>query len=226
MKHTAFFIALLFLAFTASAQHDVDRPVSSFSKIRVFNKVKVHLVKGSKISVRIKTNDNITTQDVVTEVKNNELKIKLRTKVYRDIKVDAYVTYTDLQELSASAGGKIVSNGTMEVDNLTVEAGAGARIEIPVTADFITASASSGGEISLKGSANNLKATAGSGGVIDTYHLKAKEAYVKANTGGHVDVQPLEVLEARAYTGGIVNYKGNPKKLDTKKSVGGTINQQ
>lgn len=61
------------------------------------------------------------------------------------------------------------------------------------------------------------------GGTLSAYKLEADNTIVKANTGGNAKVMAVESIDARANTGGSIIYKGDPKKVQRKDGLSGSV---
>ncbi len=225
MRHNLLFLVAILFSLTAAAQEDgrkiETRNVASFDKVRVSKGINVTLVEGETPQAEIHIK-NADLSDVITESKKNILTLKMKTKIYKDVSVQVFVTYQTLREISVGAGGSVDGKTTLFADQLMMDAGMDGSIELDVDVDVLEASVSAA-RITLAGEAQTIEVKATTGGKFEGKELKSKKAYVKANTGGNATVWATELLDASAGTGGTVEYTGNPPKVETKETLGGTI---
>lgn len=216
-------IAVLLMSAPILAQETQTRNIGRFTGVKVAEGIDVYLIKGDKESAKVEVYGT-SIQNVITEVSGSYLKVHMRDGNYRGrVEVKVFVTYTELQKLSASSAGNIYSQGVIKTSSLEVGSSSAGNIEIEVDAGEIDISASSAGEIEIKGRGKSLKADASSAGEIDAYDLEVDNVTVDASSAGSVKVNVREALNANASSGGSVRYRGNPSKSITNSSSGGSV---
>ncbi len=226
MKHLVFISLFTFVAALSSVAQDKvptqARETVSFDKIKTSKGINVTLVEGKKEAIEVRiTSGNF--EDVITEVVNKELIIKMKTKIYKNMAVQVYVTYKTLRSVDAGSGSTIDSDNTIFGDKLLLSVGADAVIELDVDVNTIEASATAG-RILLSGTCKNQNVTTSTGGKYFAYTLESQNVVAKTSVGGQIEVNVKGSLTASASTGGNIDYKGNPTKIDRKESMGGKIN--
>ncbi len=213
---------VLVLAGRVSGQESEVRQVGSFSGIKSAEAVDVYLKKGDKESVRVEVNGT-RLSDVITEVSGSYLKIHMASGNYRKTNVKVYVTYTNLDKISASSASNIFSEGTIKTSSIDISASSAATVEVSLDAGTVTADVSSAGDIVLEGRSRSLEVEASSAGDIDAYRLESEDVRARASSAGSVKVTATKSLDARASSGGDVRYRGNPLKTNTDSSSGGSV---
>ncbi|MFZ1807703.1 MAG: head GIN domain-containing protein [Cyclobacteriaceae bacterium] len=204
------------------AQSSEVRSVGSFSGIKSAEAVDVYLKKGDKESVRVETTGT-SLSDVITETSGSYLKIHMASGNFRRTNVKVYVTYVNLDKISASSASNVFSEGTIKTSTIEINASSAASVEISLDATEVTADVSSAGDIVLEGRAKVLEAEASSAGDVDAYRLESESVRARANSAGSVKVTATKSLDARASSGGDVRYRGNPLKTNTDSSSGGSV---
>ncbi len=229
MKHIiTFSIITLFLAAGTFAQeknqekHKQIRKVGSFDKVKATKGINVTLIEGTKEQAVV-TIVNGTVADVITELNNKRLTVKMKTKIYKDVAVQVFVTYVIIREINAGSGASIDAENTISADKLLIEGGADSEIVLDIDVNALEASISAG-RMELEGTAKSQVVKANAGGKYLSYDLTSDETIAKANTGGRIEVTVNESIKATAFNGGTVNYKGDPSKIDKKTSLGGKVN--
>ena len=87
----------------------------------------------------------------------------------------------------------------------------------------LTSIVNSGGKLFLSGKVTNHQSSVSSGGACEAETFEAEQTKVNVTAGGMAYVYATELLEARVTAGGIIRIYGNPKKMVTKKAIGGKI---
>jgi hypothetical protein len=217
-------IVLVLLTTVAGlAQESQTRNVGHFTGVKVAEGIDVYLIKGDKESAKVEVYGT-PIQNVVTEVSGSYLKVHMKDGNYRGrVEVKVFVTYTQLEKLSASSAGNIYSQGVIRTSTLEVGSSSAGNIEIEVEGGDLDLSASSAGEIEIKGKAKSLKADASSAGEIDAYDMEVESVVVEASSAGSIKVNVKDALTANASSGGSIRYRGNPSKSITNSSSGGSV---
>lgn len=206
----------------ASAQQTENRSVNSFKGVKVGEGIDVYLKKGDKEAVRVEVT-GIKTGDVITEVSGDYLKIHMREGNYRDKTVKVYVTYVEVNKLSASSAANIFAENPIKTKTLTLSASSAATIDIQIEVDELTASASSAADLELKGKAIKVSIEASSAGEVDAYELASEIAEAEVSSAGSAKVSVTKEIRAEASSGGVIRYKGNPERSNTNSSSGGSV---
>lgn len=205
------------------AQQTEVREVGSFSGIKSGEAIDVYLKKGDKESVKIEAT-SAKLSDVLTEISGSYLKIHMRSGIYRNkgtIKV--YVTYVNLNKISASSASNVFSEGTIKTNLMDISVSSAAQIELKIESENLTIDASSAGDIVLEGKAKSLEVEASSAGDVDAYNLESERVEARASSGGSVKINVTKELDAQASSGGSIRYRGNPMKTNSDSSSGGSV---
>ena len=122
-----------------------------------------------------------------------------------------------LTNISATSGTDITFTNLFEGEALTVHATSAARIDGAIRYGSLMLSATSGADITL---------TATSGANIDASALVSEEVSASATSGAHVKTYAHTRLTAKATSGAIVVYYGNPTQTDISATSGGSIRKR
>nr|WP_319398233.1 head GIN domain-containing protein [uncultured Carboxylicivirga sp.] len=220
-------ISTLILSFTLicglQAQDDDSniqkqvRKMGSFDRVKASKGVNVTLIEGDKESVEVNIR-NGELGDVITELKSRQLVVKMKTRIYKDMAVQVYVTYKTIREIETGSGGSIDAENTIYADKLKIRAGTDSNIELDVDVNAIEASGNAA-RIELSGACKVQEVNMGTGGKYLSYPLESNEAVVKSTLGSNVEITVNEKLNASTGTGGAVYYKGEPSKIQIKGKV-------
>src|SRR5918993_4061661 len=95
-------VVTLFLATAALAQESQTRNIGHFTGVKVAEGIDVYLTRGEKESAKVEVYGT-SLQNVMTEVSGSYLKVHMRDGNYHGrVEVKVFVTYTSLENLSAS----------------------------------------------------------------------------------------------------------------------------
>jgi hypothetical protein len=193
-----------------------------FTKIKVSTGLDLYISQGSKNQITVEADENL--QDIIrTEVKDGVLRIYSEKNIWRAKARKVYVTVETLEALTATSGSDVYTNEALEVNNLNISATSGADIHVSVDANTIETTATSGSNIEVFGASNNHISKATSGASIDAYQLRSKNVTVKVTSGANINVYASESIDAKATSGGDIDFKGSPKKVNKKTSSGGSV---
>ncbi len=196
--------------------------IENFSKIKVSTGLELYITQGIKQQITIEADDNLH-EIIVTKIENGTLKIYSEKNIWNAKAKKIHVTVDNLTSIIANSGAAIKSETVLNVNSLQVVATSGANIEVEVNGATIISTATSGANLKLKGTTSLHKTNATSGASIKAFNLKSD--YVKANvtSGADITIYATKDLDARATSGGDIEYKGNPEKINKNASSGGSI---
>jgi hypothetical protein len=193
-----------------------------FTKIKVSTGLDLYISQGSKNQITVEADENL--QEIIrTEVNDGILKIYSKKNIWKAKARKVYVTIKNLEALTATSGADVYTNEALEVNNLNINATSGADIHVSVDANTIETTATSGSNIEVSGISNNHISKATSGASIDAYQLRSKNVTVKVTSGANINVYASESIDAKATSGGDIDFKGSPKKVNKKTSSGGSV---
>lgn len=223
MRNTLVFVIVLFLTIPASAQQTETRQVGAFSGVKAAEGVDVYLKKGDKEEVKVVV-DGTDPSNIITEVSGSYLKIHRKDGRYRPgVDAKVYVTYVNINKLSASSAGSIFSEDTIAAGSMEISASSAGTIEVTIRASSLSVSSSSAADVELKGTVRDFSADVSSAGEIDADDLEAMEVEAQASSGGSMKVNVKESLEANASSAGSIRFRGNPDRSITNSSSGGSV---
>jgi hypothetical protein len=199
-----------------------NRTIGSFTGVKAMEGVSVYLKKGDKESARVEVSGT-SPSNVLTEISGSYLKVHMRDGNYRNSNAKVYVTYVQVDKLSASSAGSIYSDSPVKASSMEVSASSAGTIEVTLEAGMVEVNASSAGDVELKGKTKTLRVDVASAGEADTYDLEAENVEAEAASAGSAKINVTKSLEARASSGGSIRYRGNPDKQVTDSSSGGSV---
>src|ERR1043165_5289482 len=129
------------------AQKNETRSVGSFKGVKVSQAIDVYLKKGDKESVKVVVS-GADLSDVVTEVDGTTLRVKMKDNIggfFSKADVKAYVTYVNIERISASSAASVFSEGIIKTSSIDIGASSAANIEISLESNFAMVDVASAG---------------------------------------------------------------------------------
>ena len=211
----------LAMAITVNAQ-DVFK-LEHFDELVASGKVEVILQKGEQAQAVVETN-GLEESDININIHEGVLKINMVKSLIRDDEeITVYLTYQQLNRIKAQAGAEITAKNTIETNRLILKVVSGAEMALTVATGDLDVVVSEGGQLELEGTTNSLDARASSGGMLEAFDLESNYTYITSNTGGVAEVVANKKIEAKANTGGQIEYKGKPEIKEFSNFLSGNI---
>ena len=217
-----FLLLIIAIVFNAPAQNKVVRDIDPFDKAKVSDNLKVTFIKSDREKITIVTN-NVGYDKVVTESSGRELRIKMKTGVYKNSDVQIEVEYVTLRSLEATNNADVKFSDTVKTGQFSLKATGGAVINIKAELDALEASLSNGGRIEISGSAELQEVDANLGSKYHAYEFETENGFVKSNTNSDMVVWVKNRLEASAGSKAELKYRGKPADVKSNTSLGGKI---
>ena len=202
------------------------RNVGDYDGIKCAGSLDYILVRGTEGNLKIEGEENLL-EYIVTKIKGNNLVVKvedgvnLRPSWNKTIKIT--IPFEDINRVSLSGSGDLWSEDTINAEDLDVSLAGSGDIILKVEANSIDGSVSGSGDLTIKGKTNNLEASVAGSGDFHGFNLEANHTVVSVAGSGDAEVVSNESLKARVAGSGDIEYRGNPKKEDTKVSGSGSI---
>jgi len=238
MKRSKFISLILVIVFTTSAFGQIrprvsgsgkvvseDRKAGYFNAVKVSSGIDVYLTQGQKESIKVEADDNLH-EYIITEIKDNTLKVYSKANIRKAEAKKVYVTIKDVEKLSASSAGDLFGETLIKSDELYLSASSAGDIKIKVEVNKLKCKISSSGDINIEGVADELEADLSSAGDLKAYDLKTRVADVSTSSAGDARITVTEKLRARASSAGDIYYQGNPKQVDAHSSSAGGIHKK
>lgn len=215
-------VTVLFFATTlVFAQNPKNKNVGDFNEVKVFDLIKVSLVKSDENKVMITGED---VDDVEIIIKNNTLKVRMKfDRSFDGTKTFVAIHYTDLKVIDANEGAIVVGNELITQDNIELRAQEGASIIVGLDVDTVNVRAVSGGIIETRGKANTQDITLNTGGIYEGRDFETKNTTVKVRAAGEAEVKASNSVDARITAGGNIDIYGDPQIVTKKQTFGGSI---
>lgn len=199
----------------------ITKKLGDFNKVTSFDQIDVRLIQGTENKIILSGNG---ADEVELINKNGELKIRMPlSKTMNGDNISATVYFITIDAVEANEGSRISSEVIFEGLNFNIIAKEGAEIKLLLNVDSVTIKVSSGATVNLEGSAKNQDGLSNSGGHLVAKELVTLQTIITANAGGEATVYATDFVDAKVRAGGEIAIYGNPKRVNKKTILGGTI---
>jgi citrate lyase gamma subunit len=202
-----------------------ERKAENFSGIKVSSGIDVYLKQGNNETISVEADENLH-EYIITEVKQGVLHVYTDANIRRAERKRVYVTMRDIESIQTTSAGDVIGETPVKSDRLKLSASSAGDIKLEVYAKDIEANISSSGDVTLTGEADFLEVDLSSAGDLNAYNLEVREADVSVSSAGDADIYVSERIKARASSAGDINYRGNPKYVDSHSSSAGGIHKR
>jgi hypothetical protein len=199
----------------------ITTKLGDFNKVTSFDQIDVRLIEGSENKIILSGNE---VDEVELINKNGELKIRMPlSKTMTGDGISATVYFKKIDAVEANEGSRISSEEIFKGLNFDIIAKEGAKVKILLEVDRVKSKISSGAIVNLEGSAKNQDILITSGGELEAKELVTFQTIVTINAGGEATIYAIDFVDAKTRAGGDIIVYGNPKELNQKTVMGGSI---
>ncbi len=197
------------------------RSLPSFDSIDFSGKGQIALITGDKHEIRVEIYENLLPL-LITEVKNNRLKVKFEKSVRSDKPIRFYITAPEYKELSFSGGVSVKSAGPLVSEMIELDFSGASEAILEFQTDFLETSIFGAGDMAFSGVAEYHKIVVSGAGEIRAFDLRTKKTELTISGAGDAEIYAEEVLKVKISGAGDVVYKGEPV-VEKKISGAGSI---
>lgn len=211
--------AMLVTFFSCSVAQRVEqesRDIGPFSQIKVEKGIDLILIQNSDNRQLSITARNFDLEDVITEVRGETLFLSKRGSTFGNSGVDITVPFTTLNEINASGGSDIENSGTLDLEELKIEASGGSDLDLNLKVYYLECQLSGGSDAELVGSGKAAFYSASGGSDIDANRFETEKATLRLSGGSDVDVFATEEVDIEASGGSDVNINGGAQVIRDK----------
>ena len=223
IKCTLFFsIILLSNLIFSVAQEPVIKYLKNFNSLYVNGNIKVEIYPSDSPGIGLVVK-NTSPDNIVYEIKDFTLNLRLKTNTPKDADVIIKVYYKILNEIFVTSGAFVISDIPIKGKAITFIARMGGKIDLQINMSSLEASVSLGSVVTVSGNVQKQIVNTATGGIYSAYQLESADTHVKASTGATAKVIAGRLIDATASLGGSIGYKGNPVSTYFKTNLGGEI---
>ncbi|WP_170878424.1 head GIN domain-containing protein [Daejeonella lutea] len=206
-----------------------NRPVSSFSAIKVGGIAHVYLTRGETEKVDVEVNNKDFNDRLIVEVVNNVLVIRMKQSEngkgqnYGNAKVRINVSYKNLNKIDASGVTHVYGESLIESDKVDIGMSGVSTVKLNVKSNELNIDGSGTSNITLTGSTKRLTAKTSGVSNIKAYDLSAEDVISESSGASNIYVSASKTLSAKASGASNVNYKGDAKVDNNESSIASRV---
>ena len=192
--------------------------VKNFDEIKVEGAIKLVITQDSSYSIRVEADSNIITY-VKAKVSGSELKIKLDDANYCG--QDSIVVHAgigELKELNLSGAVEVAGEGPIYAGDVDFTFSGASKVNLNVNASKVTTKADGVTKITLTGQTGTHNLKINGTGQLNAFDFVAGIYNIDIDGTGKANINVLNDLKVKTSGTSEIYYKGNPKKVDERKS--------
>ncbi|MBL0135641.1 MAG: DUF2807 domain-containing protein [Chitinophagaceae bacterium] len=204
----------------------------SFHAIKVSNAIDVYLSQGNEEGIAVSAVSDEVRNKIKTVVENGVLKIYFESegnwwKQSGNKRMRAYVSFKQLDKITASGASDVVVNGAFKANELELHFSGASDFKGSITANELSVDINGASDITLgSGKVTSLKIVASGASDFKGYDLEADNCSVSASGASSIKVTVNNELNASASGASDIHYKGNGKIRDLKSSGASSVSRK
>lgn len=231
-------LAVLSVTVIASAQSDKIKgngnvikkniSTSDYDEVRVSGFFDVNLVAGSEGKITIEGEENLLDYvECVVDGGALEIRVEKGKKISTSLNkgITLTVPFESLNSVTLSGSGDVTSKQTIKASKFTTTLAGSGDIKLDIDATDVEAKVTGSGNMTLKGNTGQLNCSVTGSGDLDAFALESNNVESNVAGSGNCKVNCTGSFQARVVGSGDIDYKGDPKKKDTKVTGSGSINK-
>lgn len=203
----------------------------SFHAIAVSSAIDLYVSQGDEEAVAVSASDKNDLDHVITEVDNGVLKIRFQNTGsiiwhWRGRKIKAYVSFKNIDRLSASGASNVYIEGTINSSSLAVHMSGASDLKGNLKSDELNIDLSGASDALISGSANNM--TIGVSGASDVKAFDFVTENCTAHASGASDIKITVNKELNVHASGAsdIHYKGTAVIKDLHSSGASSVSKR
>ncbi len=184
----------------------------SFTSIKVSNAIHLYLSKGDTEAIAISADEEKYKQGIKTEIENGELHIFYdgpRVWNGRNQKLNVYVSYKSLEQITASSASNVLLAGIMELPMLNIKISGASDFKGQLNIGELNVRLSGASDMKLSGTVKNITIECSGASDFKSYDLISETAVVKASGASDITITVNKEITANASGASNVYYKGD-----------------
>jgi Putative auto-transporter adhesin, head GIN domain len=197
--------------FVLDADAEVREITGNFTSIRVSSSIHLYLSKGEVEAVAISASEEKYKANIKTEIENGELHIFYEgDRIWngRNQKLNVYVAYKNLEQITASGASNVLIAGVMELPSLNIKLSGASDFKGQLSIENLNVKISGASNMHLSGNAKNTNVECSGASDFKSYDLTTGTASIKASGASDVNITVNKEITANVSGASNVFYKG------------------
>ena len=206
---------LCLLPFALQAQKDKiveTRTFPAFSKVKMEGNVDLLLYPSDENKIRIESNKKIDWDQLITEVRGEELHVYLLNPPKNSPKLKIKLAFTKLEALTLEGKIRLLTQSPIIEENLKIEVEGLVKGQLDVETQDLSVKVEGLSRLAVAGKSEYLTLRLEGMGRIDASRLVTQYADTKVEGMGKTKVDVRKAYTASHEGIGSIHYSGNPKK--------------
>jgi hypothetical protein len=239
MKKLFFFLSCVVIFGTASAQSklindpnaEVRKLDAGFHAIEVSSAIDLYITQGNDEALAVSASDKNDLPHLVTEVDNGVLKIKFQNTGriiwhWKSRKIKAYVSFKNIDKLSASGASNVYVQGTLSGSSLAVHISGASDLKGDLKLGELSIDQSGASDALISGTANNVTIQVSGASDVKAFDLVAENCTAHASGASDIKITVNKELNAHASGASDIHYKGTAVIKDLHSSGASSISKR
>jgi hypothetical protein len=237
MKKSVFFLAIMLLGGVICAQNGVIndpnaelRSAKDFHAIDISSAIDLYLNQSESEAVAVSAKDIKTRDRIITSVENGVLRIRLEREGWNwhegNKKLKAYVSFKNINSLSASGASNVYVNGSIKGDRLDLHLSGASDFKGSVKLNTLMIDQSGASDVTINGMVSSLTISASGASDTKGYDLVSDNCSAQASGASDISVTVNKELNAHASGASSINYKGEGVIRDLHSSGASSVSKK
>ena len=203
------------------------REVPAFSGISVSSAINLYISQGDEDGVAVSASEIKYRDRIKTEVKEGILSISYNNEGMHwasgNKKLKAYISFKNINKLTASGACDVFVNGVLKVDKLDLRLSGASDIKGAVDIGDLDASISGASDMTISGKVGSLHIDANGASDLKSYDLVVQNCDAEASGASDIRITVEKELNARASGASDIIIRGNGVIKKSNKSGASSI---
>ena len=236
MRHLVIALCTLF-SLSLSAQNKViydenvvTRPAGSFTKIEISGGIDLFLSQSETEAIAVSGGNAQSRDAIITTIENGVLKIYSDNKSWKITrgytKRVAYVSFKQLQKITASGSSDVVIDGSLSGEELSIHLAGASDLKGSLAVKRLRLDQSGASDVTLKGTVADLEIMISGASEVKAYELQAETCKATASGASDVKVTVTKTLSAVASGASSIYYRGESSVTNIQSSGASNISKK
>ena len=199
-----------------------NRKVTDFNRLEIAGGFKVKLVQDSSLKVSINADDNLM-KYIETDVDGDKLTLKTTKNICSSGEITVVIGVRHLKDLEGSGAVDLSAAGPLNTGDIHFHFSGATKVNLELNAGTVNTEGTGSTEITLKGQAGAHNVEMTGSGNLDALDFVVGKYSIKTTGAAECKINVLNSLSVNTTGSSNIEYRGNPKDVDTKKTGASSV---